>query len=289
MSSEILIDTANSVPPSQPEATSRSRKPPAGFVIAGSIIVLTLLAAAIPALFTGQSPIDGDPLNRLLGPSAEHWFGTDHQGRDVWSRVVYGTRTTLGGVAIVVTIGLFGGLLLGVAAGSTSGWIEAAIMRIVDMILALPAILVALSIVAVFGPGIVQVSVALGFHAIAVFARLARARVLEVRETAYVEAAKLNSSGYWRTLFTHILPNSAGPILALLAIEIANAVLAIGALGFLGYGTLPPHPEWGVIVADGRTHLADAWWISTLPSVVLVAVVISFARISREIQNRSHV
>jgi len=271
------------------ESTAARRGRPLTLYIAAGVVLVVVLWAIVPSLFASGSPIDGVGADRLQGPSAAHWFGTDQQGRDVFTRVVHGTRATLGGVAIATTIGLLGGLLLGVAAGSTSGWIEAAIMRVIDVILSLPSILVALCLVSAFGAGIVPVAVAIGFHAIAVFARLARSRVLEVRESEFVEAARLSSIGYWRILFTHILPNSAGPIVALIALEVANAVLAIGALGFLGYSVLPPHPEWGVVVADGRTYLAEAWWISTLPSVVLVIVVLSFSRLSRQAQLLGHV
>ncbi|WLP88430.1 ABC transporter permease [Gordonia sp. NB41Y] len=259
-----------------------------GLIASGLVVLIVIGWLGWPGLFTSYSPIDGTTVQRLQPPGSAHWFGTDHQGRDVYARVVYGASKTIGGAAIAIVIGLFGGLILGVVAATAGGWIESVVMRIVEVLLAIPAILVALCLVSAFGPGVVQIAVAIGVHSIAVFTRLARSRVLEVRESEYVEAAALVASGYWSIMFRHVLPNSAGPVVALLAIEFANAVLSIGALGFLGYGALPPTPEWGVIISDGRGYLANAWWISLLPSLVLVLVVLAFNRISSVIEEKGN-
>ncbi|MFF2083875.1 ABC transporter permease [Nocardia sp. NPDC058176] len=253
-----------------------------------ALAVLILLTAASWALFPGwfatADPLTGDPSIKLRPPSLEHLFGTDQLGRDMWARTVHGTVLTLQGATIAIVIGFVVGTTLGLLAGALGGWVEAVIMRVVDVLLALPGFLIALTIVAAIGPGVVIIAIAIGITSVATFARLLRAEVLRVRKFDFVEAAALSGFTTPHIIFREILPNSAGPVLALVAIEISHSIVAISGLGFLGYGEPAPTPEWGVLVAEGRNYLASAWWITTLPGVVLVLTVVSLARLSRRLQ-----
>jgi peptide/nickel transport system permease protein len=244
-------------------------------------LAIIFMAVSFPWLMTNLDPTVGSPTARFLAPGAHHWFGTDYLGRDVYAREVYGAFQTLRGAAIAVAIGASIGSLLGLMAGTGGVLAEVLIMRLADTLLAIPGLLMALCIVASFGPSAAGVSIGVGIASIAPFVRLMRAEVLRVRQSDYVEAAAISGSGHWRTLFVHILPNSAGPVLSLIAVEFGAAILAIAALGFLGYGTPPPTPEWGTMIAEGRRYLGTAWWLTTIPGLVIVLVVLSFQRVSR--------
>lgn len=256
-------------------------------VLTALIIAILCLWAVAPGLFSGHDPISGIAAERLRGPSPDHWFGTDHLGRDVFARVVHGTRLTLSAALLASTIGLVFGTLLGLVAATLGGFVDVAVMRFVDVLLAIPGFLLALCLVTAMGPGTYSVAIAIGISSIATFARLARSEVLRVREFDFVEAAWLNGFSKTRTMLREILPNSATPVLALFAIEVSSAIIMIAALGFLGYGNPPPEPEWGVIIANGRAYLANSWWITTLPGLVLIVSVISFAHFSRRLRKAS--
>lgn len=267
----------------------RTSWPTFGFSTVALALVLLLLALWIfvPGLFTGNDPLHGISAQKLLPPSTEHPFGTDYLGRDLYSRVVHGTPLTLLSAAIAVPIGLMCGGLLGLLAAGLRGFVETAVMRVVDILLAIPGFLMALTLVTAFGPGTVTLGIAIGISTIAPFARLTRAEVLRIRELPFVEAAWLSGHSRSHILYHEILPNAMGPVLAMIAIEIAHAVLMVSALAFLGYGNPPPSPEWGELIAEGRKYLATAWWITTLPGVVLIATVVAFAALSRKLQAQS--
>lgn len=258
-------------------------------VLALSALVLVILAlwVFLPGLFTSYNPTLGIAEDRFLPPGAAHWFGTDYLGRDVFAREVHGAGNTMRGAAIAVVIGLFGGTLLGLIAATAGQLVDALVMRVVDVLLAIPGLLLAMCIVASVGPGTVAIAVGIGISVTAPFARLMRAEVLRVRESEFVEAAAISGSRYWRTLFAHILPNSVSAVLSLAAIEFGVAILAIAALGFLGYGAPPPTPEWGTMIAEGRSYLGTAWWLTTLPGVIVIIVVLSLNRVSRAIVARA--
>lgn len=256
-------------------------------VISALLLVVLVLWIFVPSLFTRFDPVVGSPTDLFLPPSATHWFGTDYLGRDVFAREIYGAAHTMGGAATAIAIGLCLGSLLGLIAATGGRLIEALIMRIVDVFLAIPGLLLAMCIVAGLGPGTEAVAFGIGISAIAPFARLMRSEVLRVRESEFVEAASISGSRYWRTLFRHVLPNSASAVLSLAAIEFGVAILAIAALGFLGYGTPPPTPEWGTMIAEGRAYLGTAWWLTTLPGLVVMAVVLAFNRVSRALMARA--
>jgi peptide/nickel transport system permease protein len=287
--------TASSFPAAaRPTARLISRRagfPAVGFdTVALALVFLLLLALILaPGLFTCSDPLHGISAQKLLPPSAAHPFGTDYLGRDLFSRVVYGTPLTLLSAAIAVPIGLVCGGILGLLAAGLRGIVDTAIMRVIDILLAIPGFLMALTLVTAFGPGIVTLGVAIGISAIAPFARLTRAEVLRVRELPFVEAAWLCGHSRAHILFREILPNALGPVLAMVAIEIAHAILMISALAFLGYGDPPPSPEWGELIAEGRKYLATAWWITTFPGFVLITTVVAFAALSRKLQALSRI
>ncbi|NUS05945.1 MAG: ABC transporter permease [Nonomuraea sp.] len=259
----------------------------AGLILAWTIVVVVLLWALLPGLFTGYDPIAGVPAEKLQAPSGQHLFGTDAVGRDVFARVVHGSVNSLSGAFVAVAVGLVLGTLLGLLAGSAGGVLDAAVMRVVDVLLSVPGLLLALTVIILLGPGTVNVAVAVGIGSVAAFARLSRSEVVRVRRTDYVEAAFGSGGRFPAVLWRHVLPNSAGPVVALAALQFGVAILAISTLGFLGYGAEPPTPEWGLLIAEGRNYLATSWWLTTLPGAVVVAVVLAAGRISRSIARES--
>lgn len=253
----------------------------------GSILALVVLAVAflwalIPGVFATWDPYTGAD-EALLPPSSEHWFGTDAVGRDVYSRVVYGARQSLFGALLAVAVGLVVGTALGLIAGALRGWVDTVIMRLVDVFLAIPGILLSLSLIIVLGFGSLQAAFAVGVTTIGTFARLARSNVMTVAQADYVEAAYGSGATRAQVLWRHVLPNSLTPVVALAALQFGTAVLQLSILGFLGYGAPPPVPEWGLIIAEGRDFMAFAWWTITLPALAIVATVMSANRLSRNI------
>jgi peptide/nickel transport system permease protein len=255
-----------------------------GLVLAGLVLLLVAAWAAVPAVFASGDPITGVPADRLQAPSAAHWFGTDHLGRDVWTRVVHGASLSLRTTALAVLVGLVVGSVLGLLAGFLRGWVDDVVGRAVDVLLAVPSILLSLAIITALGTGPAKIAVAVGIGAVATFARVMRAEVLRTSTSVYVEAARASGARWWSVLGRHVLPNSSGPVLALVALEFGGAVLAVSALSFLGYGTPPPTAEWGSLISGGRDYLATAWWLTTLPGLVIVAVVLAANRIARALE-----
>lgn len=261
----------------------RSLKP--SLVLAWAVIGLVIAWALLPGLFTSADPLQGIAAQKLRAPSAEHIFGTDAIGRDLYSRVVHGSINSLSGALLAVTVGLVLGTLIGVAAGSLGPRIDAVLMRIVDVLLAVPALLLALSIIILLGPGTLNTAIAVGIGSIAAFARLTRSEVLKVGRLDFVEAAYASGGRRISVLTRHVLPNSLGPVLSLAAMQFGTAILAISTLGFLGYGSPPPTPEWGLLIAEGRKYIATSWWLTTIPGLIVVAVVLSANRISQSLGN----
>ncbi|MFQ4148077.1 ABC transporter permease [Arthrobacter sp. LAPM80] len=254
-----------------------------GLLISAVFLLLVLLAVAVPSLFATHSPLDGVAAQKMLGPSAQHWFGTDHLGRDVYSRVVYGARLSVAAAALAVIIGVVVGAVVGLLAGAIGGKTDFLIMRVVDVFIAVPGILLALIVVASlgFGPWSVALGVALG--AAGSFARVMRSQVLRVRNEEYVEAAGALGVRRGTVLLTHVLPNASRPVISMAALEMGTAILSVSALSFLGFGPQPPTPEWGSLVASGRQFVATAPWLSILPGLVVVAVVLSVNRVAQQI------
>jgi peptide/nickel transport system permease protein len=255
-----------------------------GLVVSAVWILLLLVAAVAPTLFTPVDPLETTGPVRQA-PSFAHLFGTDAIGRDLFSRVVHGAGLSLGAAAIAVVVGLLAGTVIGLVAGYRGGWVDAVLMRFTDVLLAIPGLLLSLAFVVALGFGTVNVAIAVGVTSVASNARVLRSEVLRVRSSVYVEAAVAGGAGRLRVLLRHVLPNSISPLLALVALDFSSAILAISALSFLGYGAQPPTPEWGALVANGRDFLATAWWMTTIPGLVIALTVLAGNRISRGLSN----
>ncbi|WP_436534549.1 ABC transporter permease [Actinoplanes sp. HUAS TT8] len=245
------------------------------------IIVLVAIGWAVaPHLFTSYSPFAGDTSASFAPPSAEHWFGTDRLGRDLFARSVYGARTTLTATLLAVLIAFGLGAFVGLIAGFAGGIVDTAIMRVVDVFLAIPSLLLAMVVVSVLGYSTNNIALAVGISSIASFARVMRAQVLTVVTQDYVKAAYGLGVGRLAVMLRHVVPNALSAVIALAALEVGTGVLAVASLGFLGYGAPPPQPEWGLLVAEGRDYVAVHPWASILPGLALAAVVIATHRIS---------
>lgn len=260
------------------------RKLDVTLVLAWAIIIVAVAFAVAPGLFTPHSGTIGIAGNQLKAPDAAHWLGTDEIGRDVLARIIYGAINSLSGAVVAVAVGLVGGTTLGLIAGAVGGRTDIAIMRIVDVLLSVPGLLLQLSIIIILGFGTVNVAVAVGTTTVAAFARLMRAEVIRVRRADYVEAAFGSGGRFGAVLWRHVLPNSLGTIIAFAALQFGSAILAISTLGFLGYGAPPPTPEWGLLIAEGRKYLTAAWWLTTFPGLAVILVVLAANRISQSLQ-----
>ncbi|WP_055046225.1 ABC transporter permease [Devosia sp. A16] len=250
-------------------------------VLAWGIIGLVVLFALAPSLFTSFNPVQGVPAEKLKAPSLLHILGTDALGRDLFARIVYGAVHSLTGAFVAVLVGLVVGTTLGLFAGSVGGLVEEGVMRVVDVLLSIPGLLLMLSIIILLGFGTVNAAIAVGITSVAGFARLSRSEVVRVRRSEYVEAAFGSGGTFLSVLWRHVLPNSLASVLALAALQFGGAILAISTLGFLGYGAPPPTPEWGLLIAEGRNYISTAWWLTTAPGLVVVLVVLSANRISQ--------
>jgi peptide/nickel transport system permease protein len=259
--------------------------PRPGLVLSALVLAAVLAAAFAPGLFTGQDPVAGIPAERLRGPSLAHLFGTDETGRDVFARVVHGAGLSLRATVLAVLVAFAAGSALGLLAGFRGGWLDTVVMRVVDVLQAVPAILLSLALVTALGFGTTNVAIAVGVANLASFARLMRAEVLRVRSGVFVEAARAAGVRWAGVLGRHVLPNALGPVLVLATVTVGTAVLEVSALSFLGFGASPPTPEWGALVAGGRNFLATAWWMTTFPGLTVAAVVLAANRVSRALDN----
>lgn len=253
-----------------------------GLLFAWLVMVVAIAWAIAPGWFTDWSGTEGVAGAQRLAPQPGHWLGTDQLGRDLFARIIWGASHSLSGALVAVVLGLTAGTLLGVVAGAVGGRTETVLMRLVDVLLSIPGLLLSLSVIILLGFGTVNAAIAVGITSIANFTRLARAEVMRVRHADFVEAAYGSGGTFFRVLIRHILPNSLTPVVAFSALQFGNAILAISTLSFLGYGTPPPTPEWGLLIAEGRNYLATAWWLTTFPGLVVVLVVLSANRISRQ-------
>ncbi|WOF22474.1 ABC transporter permease [Microbacterium betulae] len=266
---------------------SRSVRQP-GAVLAITALLLFVGWAAFPQLFATHDPVDDlDPASSLTGPSAAHWFGTDLLGRDVYSRVVYGARVSLLAGTLAVAISLVVGTALGMIAASVGRWVDSAISRFVDVLVAIPGLLLSMAFVSILGFGVERVAIAVGIAGIPGFARLARAETIRILSLPYFDAARTSGTSGPLTLVTHIVPNATGPVIVLAGLELGGAILSVAALSFLGFGAVPPHPEWGSMVNEGRIQIAEAWWLTTFPGLVIVLTVLSLNRLSRNARTRA--
>lgn len=254
-----------------------------GLWLAWLVILLAVIAALFPALLTPYSAVEGIAGAQRLAPQAGHWLGTDQLGRDVFARIVYGASHSLSAALLAVAMGGIFGTALGVLAGAVGGKTESVAMRMVDVLLSIPSLLLSLSVLILLGFGTLNAATAVGIASIASFARLARGEVVRIRHSDYVEAAFGSGGRFLTVLWRHILPNALAPVIAYGALQFGQAILALSTLSFLGYGTPPPAPEWGLLIAEGRNYLATAWWLTTFPGLVVVSVVLAANRISQQL------
>lgn len=264
--------------------TRTVRWPGHAVLLSIALFVVVLGWAFWPGLFTRIDPLLADPAQALQAPSAVHWFGTDHLGRDLYARCVHGAALSLQATSIAVLIALLAGSLLGGIAGWFGGVADRVLAVVVEVLMAIPALLLAMAIVTALGFGTLEIALAVGLSSVAIFARLARGEVLRWRSRTFVEAAQVAGVGTWTNLYRHVLPHAAGPLLALAALEFASAVLAVSALSFLGFGAPPPQPEWGLLIAEGRNYMVVAWWYTALPGLVVAAVVLATQQLARGLQ-----
>lgn len=241
----------------------------------GVVFVLVAVAAAAPAL-ARHDPMAQDLALRLAPPSAAHWLGTDELGRDIFSRLVYGARTTLAVVTLVAVTVPPVGLLIGCLAGYCGGWVDAALMRVTDVFLAFPRLILALALVAAMGPGIDHAVLALALAAWPPYARLARAEALSLRHRDFVAAARLAGASPGRLLLRHIAPLCLPSLVVRASLDMAGVILAAAGLGFLGLGAAPGTPEWGAMIAAGRPYMLDEWWVAAAPGIAIAIVSLGF-------------
>ncbi|MCR6112472.1 ABC transporter permease [Bacillus sp. A301a_S52] len=242
----------------------------------GFMIIFLLIVSFIGPYFTVHDPLLPDVSSRLQGPSAEHWFGTDHQGRDIFTRLIHGMSLTFYIGFSAVALGLIAGVLIGIIAGYYGKWIDTVLMRIMDVLLAFPSILLALGIIAVLGASLENVIYAVAIFSVPTFARIVRGSTLSVRKLEYVDAVRALGASDFRIIFKHILPNITSPIIVQATLSIATTVLAASGLSFLGLGAQPPTPEWGAMLAAGRNYMWEHPHVALFPGLAIVVVVLAF-------------
>lgn len=243
----------------------------------GLIVLVVLIGMAIFAPWLApQSPLAQDLAGRLQPPSAAHWLGTDHLGRDILSRLIHGSRITLFIVGTVALIAPIIGLFIGTVAGFAGGWVDQVLMRVTDIFLAFPKLILALAFVAALGASIGNAVLALALTAWPPYARLARAETLTIRNADFIAAARLQGAGPLRLLVRHIWPLCVSSLIVRVALDMAGIILSAAGLGFLGLGAQPPLPEWGAMISDGRTYILDFWWVAAMPGIAIFIVSMAF-------------
>jgi peptide/nickel transport system permease protein len=241
------------------------------------IVLLLMLVALFADVLAPYSPTVGDlRTTRLLPPSSQFWLGTDDQGRDILSRLIHGSRITLFVVTLVAVLAAPIGLLVGTVAGYAGGMVDAALMRITDIFLAFPRLILALAFVAALGPGIENAVIAIAITSWPPYARMARAETLTIRQTDYIAAVQLIGASPWRIVFRHIMPLCVSSVIVRVTLDMAGIILTAAGLGFLGLGAQPPSPEWGAMIAAGRQYVLDQWWVAAAPGAAIFLISLAF-------------
>ncbi|MGR8926401.1 ABC transporter permease [Rhizobium leguminosarum] len=242
------------------------------------IIVALLFIAAFADVLATHNPVVGDLRNaRLLPPgTGEFWLGSDDQGRDIYSRLIYGSRLTLLVVALVAIISAPIGLIVGTVSGYAGGWVDATLMRITDIFLAFPKLVLALAFVAALGPGIQNAIIAIAITSWPPYARIARAETLAVRRSDYISAVRLMGASPLRIVVRHVMPLCISSLIVRVTLDMAGIILTAAGLGFLGLGAQPPLPEWGAMIASGRRFILDQWWVAAMPGIAILIVSLGF-------------
>lgn len=240
------------------------------------LIILVLLAVFADVIANYDNVVIKQNLaHRLQGPSAAHWLGTDEFGRDIFARLVHGTRVSLQVGIVAVGISIVIGGILGAVAGYYGGKLDNTIMRIMDIFLAVPSILLAIAIVSALGPSIINLMLAISISSVPSYARIVRASVLSIRDQEFIEAAKAIGASNTRIIFRYIIPNSLAPVIVQATLGVASAILSTAGLSFIGLGIQPPAPEWGSMLSGGRQYLRYAWWVTTFPGVAIMITILS--------------
>ncbi len=270
-----------------PRASTLRRRLPSGLLlpaIAAATAFFLILAAVVPWWLAPTDPLAIDPGAAFSSPSISHWLGTDESGRDIYSRIVHGARPSLLIGAAATGLGLGLALVLGLASGLGGRWLDAGIGRLVEVMLALPGLLLALVFIALAGPGVSTTIVAVGLTTAPGYARIIRSQTRALRGSAMIEAARVLGHHPARILVRHLLPNALGPVLVLATLGVGQAVIWASALSFLGLGEAPPTPEWGAMLAAGRTYLGSAWWMTFFPGLAIVATAAASTVLGRSMQ-----
>jgi peptide/nickel transport system permease protein len=245
--------------------------------LAGLVLVAVLaLTALFAPLIAPADPLKQTLSSRLKPPSAEHWMGTDQLGRDVLSRMIYGARISLLIGLVVVGLAASVGIFIGLVAGYSGGWLDESLMRITDVFFAFPALILAMAISGALGPSLTNAMIAIAIVSWPVYARLVRGQVLSLRELEYVDASRSLGASSGRIVWRHILPNTLSPLLVQASFDMGAAILAAAGLSFIGFGTQPPTPEWGIMVSDGRNYIATHSWLSLYPGLAILLTVAAF-------------
>lgn len=240
------------------------------------IIVILLLVAAFAPWLAPYSPVEGQLTARLLPPSQAHWMGTDELGRDILSRVIHGARITLYIVLLVAVLSAPVGLVIGAIAGYFGGWVDRTLMGLTDIFLSMPRLILALAFVAALGPGIENAVIAITITAWPVYARIARAETMTIRNSDFIAAARMLGASHARIVGLHILPLCMSSTIVRVTLDMAGIILTAAGLGFIGLGAQPPLPEWGAMISRGRTFILDQWWVATMPGFAIVIVSLGF-------------
>ena len=246
--------------------------------VLGCIIIFSVIALAVvaPLVTSTEAVYDGNLVERLQPPSQEHWFGTDNLGRDVYARVMVGSRGALLVALSVVVLAIAIGVPAGLYAGYTNGWGSEVVMRVTDVFLAVPQLILALAIAQLIGKGLESAMVALALTYWPFFCRTVYAETRRVRSTLFVDALEGIGASRWRILMVHILPNVASPVIVRATIGMGFTILTTAVLGFLGIGATPPMPDWGLLIAESREYLPDSWWTVTFPGLAILVTVLGF-------------
>jgi peptide/nickel transport system permease protein len=250
-----------------------------------AVVVLAGLVALAPAAFAPRDPLAFDILRRLQPPSAASWFGTDELGRDLFSRVIHGVRLSLGASLGVVLLTAIVGIPVGIVAGYLGRSFDTVLMRLADMFISFPSLIMAMAIVTVLGPGLRNAMIALALVWWPQYARLARGQVLQLRELPYIEAASALGAGSLRIMLRHLLPNAFTPIAVKMSLDVSVAILATASFSFLGLGAAPPSPELGSLVTQGRNYFLQAWWYTTLPGAMILLLSLAFNSLADDLRD----
>jgi peptide/nickel transport system permease protein len=248
-------------------------------LIVGLVMLgIAILAALLAPVLASQSPTAIDPLHPLAAPlSGGHLLGTDQYGRDLFSRILYGARIDLGIAFGATSVTLVGGTVIGLTAGYRGGWVDSLLMRLVDLFFAFPFLVLIIAIVAMLGPSILNMYVAIWITSWVAYARIQRAQTVVAKKQQYVLAARALGYGSFRVMFRHILPNTASAVIIFSMVDAIGNIILAASLGFLGLGAQPPSPEWGAMIADGQNYMLTSWWLATIPGLAVVFVGVAFS------------